>query len=243
MLENFFKICGIFIIFICILLTINYCIVNYHKLYVTTDIFLYILFLSISIFLLLLLTKILYYVHLLISKFIYKYEIKKLFKKFLKFNIVLSLYLIVIMIILSGIRNDDRVWIANRINMYIPILAKVDYYDNHGGFFGDGNAIAKVYFSDKNASIFLEKIKNNNHWYELPLDSNIQDSMDSSAEYLEIEKVHVNKGYWYFYDRHHEAIDRYNINDAFSYDRHSSNYTVAIFDTDNNILYFYEHDT
>ena len=35
------------------------------------------------------------------------------------------------------------------IETYIPIFAKMEEKDNHGGFHGDGESLAKIYFSEK----------------------------------------------------------------------------------------------
>ena len=57
----------------------------------------------------------------------------------------------------------------------------------------------------------------------------------------EISVPIIENGYCFFLDRHSKTIDKYNYKEIF--DRASSNYSIAIFDIDSNILYIYSLDT
>lgn len=48
--------------------------------------------------------------------------------------------------------------------------------------------------------------------------------------------------HWFYLDRSSEATDKYDENDMYN-GRHSHNYSVAVFDINDNILYYYELDT
>ena len=51
----------------------------------------------------------------------------------------------------------------------------------------------------------------------------------------------IQNGYYYFYDRHSESTEPYNDEDVLS--RASFNFTLALYDSDNNVLYYVEFDT
>ena len=108
------------------------------------------------------------------------------------------------------------------------------------GFHGDGETLAKIYFSDKQAQKFTSMISNNSHWNELPIPETLQHCAYYSID-ENIKIPFINNGYWFFLDRHSKATDKYNYNEMLG--RASSNYNIAIFDTDSDILYIYSLDT
>ena len=59
----------------------------------------------------------------------------------------------------------------------------------------------------------------------------------------EMKIPNVENGYWFFEDRHTKAKDKYDYSEMFNSNRASSNFSVAVFDTDTKILYFYALDT
>ena len=53
--------------------------------------------------------------------------------------------------------------------------------------------------------------------------------------------MNINKGYYYFLDRHDEAI--YYNSDENVLNRFSYNFTIALYNEETNKLYYYELDT
>lgn len=129
---------------------------------------------------------------------------------------------------------------SSLIETPIPMFAKIEEKDTHGGFHGDGEALVKVYFSDKQAEKFIRKIDKNIHWNKLPMKDILQTCINSNIA-DEISVPIIENGYWFFLDRNSKATDKYNYYDMF--DRASSNYSIAIFDIDSNVLYIYSLDT
>ena len=161
-------------------------------------------------------------------------------KKILKIiGISLLVLIIVYIVYIHTLRN--YFFYSSQIEIQIPLFAKMEEKDTHGGFHGDGEAFAKVYFSDKQAEKFINKINKNNHWKKLPMSEKLQNRVSNADEVEEIPIVE--NGYWFFEDRHTKATDKYNYNEMFNSNRASSNFSVAVFDTDANILYFYALDT
>lgn len=159
--------------------------------------------------------------------------------KFLKRLCLIILLLIIVYIIYLYTFYDYNFY-SSLIETPIPMFAKIEEKDTHGGFHGDGEALVKVYFSDKQAEKFIRKIDKNIHWDKLPMKDILQTCINNNIT-DEISVPIIENGYWFFLDRHSKATDKYNYNDMF--DRASSNYSIAIFDIDSNVLYIYSLDT
>ena len=160
-------------------------------------------------------------------------------KKFFKRACLIILLLIIAYIIYLQTLYDYNFY-SSLIEIPIPIFAKIEEKDTHGGFHGDGETLAKFYFSDKQAQNFTSNISNNSHWNEFPIPETLQHcAYDSIDEDIKIP--FINNGYWFFLDRHSKATDKYNYYEMFG--RASSNYSIAVFDIDSNILYIYSLDT
>lgn len=160
-------------------------------------------------------------------------------KKFLKRACLIILLLIIAYIIYLQTLYDYNFY-SSLIEIPIPIFVKMEEKDTHGGSHGDGEALVKVYFSDKQAEKFIRKIDKNIHWDKLPMKDILQTCINNNIT-DEISVPIIENGYWFFLDRHSKATDKYNYNDMF--DRASSNYSIAIFDIDSNVLYIYSLDT
>ena len=163
-------------------------------------------------------------------------------KKRYLFLIIIGIVLFWSIYIFIQIKFGWQIWITRRIKIFVPFSTEVEYKDSHGGFHGDGECLVKVIFSKEQALNFKEKIEKNRHWKQLPMPENLQNKVSLDAE--ECMNIPVIKnGYFFFLDRHSQADDKYNPYDIDSESRASWNFTVAVFDTDENILYYYELDT
>ena len=160
-------------------------------------------------------------------------------KKFFKIACFIILLLIIAHIIYLHTLYDYNFY-SSLIEIPIPIFAKMEEKDMHGGFHGDGETLAKFYFSDKQAKELTSNISNNSHWNNLPIPEILQECAYNSID-EDIENPFINNGYWIFLDRHSEAIDKYYYNEIFN--RASLNYSIATFDIDSNVLYIYSLDT
>lgn len=159
--------------------------------------------------------------------------------KFLKKLCLIILLLIIVYIIYLYTFYDYNFY-SSIIETPIPMFAKIEEKDTHGGFHGDGEALIKVYFSYKQAEKFIRKIDKNIHWNKLPMKDILQTCINNNTT-DEISVPIIENGYWFFLDRHSKATNKYNYYDMF--DRASSNYSIAIFDIDSNVLYIYSLDT
>ena len=117
--------------------------------------------------------------------------------------------------------------------------------DTHDGFLGDGEYFAKIECKD------LKESELSNHWRKLPMSKTIIDVLsipfcDDRGCKNFYERYNISndvnmKGYYFFYDRYSKYDDRYN---EYSLDtRASYNFDVAIYDIENNVIYYYKLDT
>lgn len=95
--------------------------------------------------------------------------------------------------------------------------------------------------------MILEQLK---YWEKLPLSENLQLIMyggekDSTTYSYKLGNQNgipkITNGYYYFLDRHNEATNKHSDKDLF--DRYSFNFTIALYDIDTKIFYYYKFDT
>lgn len=163
-------------------------------------------------------------------------------KKCLKILLISLLSLFVIYLIYA-FTLEERVLMSIEIENYIPIFAKMDKKNTHGGVRNEGELLEKIYFSEKQANNFVNRAKENTNWRELPITERLHNKVCKYAIDEDMNIPEVSNGYWFVLDRHSKAKDKYNEEDIFEEDRHSNNFTVAVFDIDAKILYIYELDT
>jgi len=153
---------------------------------------------------------------------------------------ILIPFLLLIVITVIDFTIGDYIEISVVTQTYVPLTCKMDIIDTHGAR-NEGETNAKIYFTDKKAEKFIQKIKENSNWKEFPMHQKLQtrvEKLDCFDEDVPIAK----NGYWFFYNRYESFNDKYDPEEKFSVPGSPSNFAVAIFDTDTNILSYYELD-
>ena len=154
---------------------------------------------------------------------------------------------IIIIIVCAGLyfcyRNERVRYIKRASGFDISSCRILKDKDTHGGFLGDGEYI--LIADCGKAPPSAEELK---EWKRLPLTENLQLMMygpePDEYEYSlagEAGIPYVENGYYYFENRHSGAKSRESDEDLF--DVISFNFTLAIYDTDNEMFYFYDIDT
>lgn len=147
-----------------------------------------------------------------------------------------------------GIKFPDDRQISKSLGIKLPDDTIIECVDTHGGFHGDGDTYAKIKLDGKGTEKAILEIKNN--WRLLPLSENLSlimyGGMRDNIEYTymladEFEVPHIENGYWLFIDRHSKSINSHDDRDLFN--RNSFNFTLALFDPDENMIYYIEFDT
>ena len=127
--------------------------------------------------------------------------------------------------------------------------------DDHGGFHGDGTTFVELQFAD---DAVLEQIEEGGDWEALPLDRTARALVYGGREEVGTEETgitvyqtgpyvtdddndplipEIRAGFYRLIDRHAQAGET----DLLS--RASLNFTLALYDTDTDTLYFCEMDT
>lgn len=115
-------------------------------------------------------------------------------------------------------------------------------YDDHSGFHGDGTMYAVLHFEDE---VLEQAISAPGGWNTLPLPENLtilvhgtRTDTASYGPYIGATVPQVEEGHYFFYDRKNESFS-----DDMVLQGGSFNYTFAMYDTANDLLYYYEYDS
>lgn len=159
-----------------------------------------------------------------------------------KFNVAIKTICVVLLLFLIIIYVDNR-------EMKKIGLSGNLYTSNHifssKGFFGDGSNILLFFSEEKDKNTIKEKLSKDKNWMNLPVTKEVEERIGGSislnngeldeptlemhSSYLRIPKIE--KGYFYY--KNTNEIDE-NV---------SSNFLFAIFDENNNTVYYYEFDS
>ena len=145
--------------------------------------------------------------------------------------------------------------IAGALDLDLSGCEVVSSWDDHGGFHGDGTAFAELKCSDSGV---LDQIQEDSGWKAFPLDRTARALVYGVREEVGTEETgitayqtgpyvtdddndplipEIRAGFYRLIDRHAQAGET----DLLS--RASLNFTLALYDTNTNTLYFCEMDT
>ena len=145
--------------------------------------------------------------------------------------------------------------VAGALELDLSGCEVVSSRDDHRGFHGDGTAFAELNCSHTGV---LDQIKEDSNWKAFPLDRTARALVYGVREEVGTEETgimvyqtgpyltgeegdplvpEIREGYYRLIDRHAKAGETDLL------DRASLNFTLALYDTDTDTLYFYEMDT
>lgn len=160
----------------------------------------------------------------------------------------------IVIVLLAGLltfltKKESRISLESDINIGSGKI--VTYRDDHGGLHGDGTTFAIIDFGKENMK---DKYKENKEWKPLPLTENLEIlnyGSKTGEEWNRLPTIaddkikplipRIEKGYYFFKDRHFESQDPKDDTDIFN--RYSMNFTFAVFDEDSNKMYYYKFDS
>ena len=131
--------------------------------------------------------------------------------------------------------------LAQALNIQTDGGVEEEYIETHGGFLGDGLTYIRVDCSGTN---FEALVAEKGGWRETPLTENIHTTLYGDEEWQGIKYSYdfllpeVESGYYYFLDRQSDSFD-----DVDLMNRASFNFTFALYDADEDVLYFVKFDT
>lgn len=116
------------------------------------------------------------------------------------------------------------------LEISMPKVRVVYHSDTHGGFHGDGTTV--LILSGQ------AHIPESRFWHDLPMGKNVRDTLEAN---LPEGLPPVAEGQWFCLDRHSKAVDP--ADPAMLFGHGSYNFTVALYDSDNQLLYYIKLDT
>lgn len=114
----------------------------------------------------------------------------------------------------------------------------VTFQDSHGGFHGDGTAYWAMTFPDDHVRKTIEA---SSAWHPLPMTAAVNDLACQLPGQQPPALPEVERGWYFFYDRYDQSTDPWDA--AAALERHSYNFTAAVYDADSDTLYCLVLDT
>ncbi len=126
-------------------------------------------------------------------------------------------------------------------------FTKKDFTVTEEGDFEGGGSYYLILDCSENREQALENVSS---WNKLPLSENLNLIMYGgekdgvSYDYNIAEKANipnVENGYYFFVDRHSKSTD--SSDDSELFNRYSFNFSLAVYDSDTDMMYYFEFDT
>ena len=157
-----------------------------------------------------------------------------------KTSVLIVVAIMCVSLVACGKRTSQKI-VSRELGVDVSGGTEISYEDTHGGFHGDGTTSIVLQFNDNS---MLDAIKKDPKWKEFPLDEIMHEIVCGSDMEIDghpvpgplIQVPKIQNGYYILIDRHSEK-------DKNILERYSFNFTVGLYDTDANILYFCELDT
>jgi hypothetical protein len=141
--------------------------------------------------------------------------------------------------------------LSRALDVRIPADSTLVIEDSHGGFHNDGVLMVRTEFEGEKAKEIATQIKKNQNWKATPLPKNIRlvlygGEMGNNSYYVsdlaqKNKLPEISEGYWLFMNRKDGKKKITAGEELFS--DFSANYTVGLYDTKTNSLYYFESDS
>lgn len=129
--------------------------------------------------------------------------------------------------------------VSRVLELDIPAGGEVQYNLNtHNGFHGDGKTYIQIRFRD--GGPILEQLEARSDWRSLPLPEELRLLGEYARDSLATDEE-LGEGYWFFLDRHSEAVDRRDYSAARQ--RFSVNFILAFYSVGEETLCFCQMDS
>lgn len=163
--------------------------------------------------------------------------------------VVLALLLAVLC---AGCRKAENV-LPHALGVVLTDSTVAEHWDDHGAM-SDGTEYWRIELSQKDAATLEKQAQTGEGWHPLPVNEDVE-ALLYGREWQEDSEVfgagpyltqqdgnpllpQVEEGYWFFYDDQTESYETAGV-----LDRHSYNFTAAVYDKVAGVLYCGEMDT
>ena len=153
-----------------------------------------------------------------------------------KFSVILAA--LFLLAALAGCGASPERELSSALGLDLTGCDSIDYADKHGGFHNDGETHARLTFSGGAAEALKSAIADSESWEPLPMSEALSAAL---AQNESTGLPEVENGSYFFLDRSDGSRDVKSLSEFSA--RYSFNYTVAIYSSDDDTLYFYVLDT
>ena len=129
-------------------------------------------------------------------------------------------------------------WVTEKGGINVSWGDLLSEMDNHG-FHGDGSSLEVYQYTDSSMQSEMEE---SGIWNKLPLSNGLTELINNSLNDKCADAIpNISKGYYFYYDRYEGSTDPYDP--SMIWNRSSINCTIALYDSDKDVLYIYKMDT
>lgn len=157
-----------------------------------------------------------------------------------KFLLVIT---IIPCVILFSFLFEEKIMISKRLEIPISIFTPIEIHDHiEGEWAMDGYKYDILKLEKKQTEKIINKIEKNSRWRNDKLNDWLKTKIERYSKEEDTTGIrNVDNGYWYFKNLRSDVAETYNFENYLNkLDNHIPAFIVAMLDTDNNILYFYE---
>lgn len=158
-------------------------------------------------------------------------------------QLILYVFLTAVLLTACGRTKSQMEYISDTLGMDFSAGQVLTESDSYSGWLGDGLNRVEIQMDADFENLLSER----SDWKVFPLMENLQRVLYGKREgtysmrpLLEDVPI-IEDGYYYFFDRHNQSTDPTSAAEIFS--RNSFNFTLALFDCETDILYYFEFDT
>lgn len=128
------------------------------------------------------------------------------------------------------------------LELRVPLLTKREKTELQNGDFFNEEEVIKIYLSNIQMKIILNKVQKNENWKKEKLDERLKERLEfHTRENIFYHIPKIENYYWIFTNRSNGVNDKHSVDELLEDGMYYA-ISFGILDIDNNILYYYEYD-
>lgn len=144
------------------------------------------------------------------------------------------------------LKTGNKTEIAKELNITLNNSNLITYKDSHDKFHGDGLTYAEIRLGKKDYDLLVNTLQSGSKWTAYPLSDIIEILLygeNGQGPYIKDPEVtlstpQITSGYYFFNPVSDFPEDTEKLSHGFS-----TNVTIALFDKNNGMLYYYKYDS
>lgn len=158
----------------------------------------------------------------------------------MKKKLLISFMTIFILLVVLILYTNDMV-MNECLELTVPKITKREIVELEDYDIFTNERVVKIYLSKKQAKNMQKKIEKNNNWKKEKIDERLKKQIEGHTwKEVNFTIPEIENYYWIFTNRTQKVENKHSV-DEFLEDGYYA-ISFGMFDIDNNILYYYEHD-